>query len=131
MSKDESIFSKIIDGTIPCHRIYEDSKTIAFLDLHPIQPGMVLVVSKNQVDHFMDLPEPDYLALMLTVRLVSQKMHSVFAGKRIGVAIEGFEVPHAHVKLFPVASGPEFRAEPPTDQPNHAELSRLAKILAL
>lgn len=129
----DSLFTKIIKGEIPCHKIYEDEKTLAFLDIYPIQPGAVLVVPKVQIDHFFDLPPEDYTALMATVKRVAEHLRQQFPDKqRIGVIIEGFEVPHAHVKVFPINSGDELRQHPDTSkEPDHAALAELAKKLAL
>ena len=69
---EDSIFTKIIKGEIPSHKIYEDERTLAFVDINPIQPGQVVVVSKAQVDSFMDLADEDYSALWQTVRNVAR-----------------------------------------------------------
>jgi histidine triad (HIT) family protein len=129
---EDSLFTKIIKGEIPSHKVYEDDKTLAFMDIYPIQPGAVLVVSKAQVDHFFDLSEVDYQALMATVQKVARKMQLFFTDAlRIGVLIEGFEVPHAHVKLVPLRSEKELRRLPDTSvEPNHDELEALAQKLA-
>lgn len=128
----DSVFTKIIKGDIPSHKVYEDERTLAFMDINPIQPGMVLVIPKAQVDHFMDLAEDDYAALMETVRRVARKMHEVFPDKRVAVQIEGLDVPHAHVKMFPFASAGEFRALPNTStEPNHPALAQMADKLAI
>lgn len=127
----DSIFTKIIKREIPCHAVYEDDKTLAFMDINPVRQGQVLVVPKAQVDHFMDLPEADYRALMDVVKQVAQRLRQVFPDKRVGVIIEGFEVPHAHVKLLPISSGDELRAMPSEDgQPDHPKLAEIAKQLA-
>lgn len=126
----DSVFTKIIKGDIPAHKVYEDDKTLAFMDINPVQPGMVLVVPKVQIDHFMDLEDADYQALMATVKKVSKKMRQVFPDKRVAVMIEGLDVPHAHVKLFPFASAGEFRALPNTNtEPNHPALAQMAEKL--
>jgi histidine triad (HIT) family protein len=126
----DSVFTKIIKGEIPSHKVYEDDLVLAFMDINPIQPGMVLVVSKKQIDHFMDLPDEDYQALMMAVKKISLKMREVFPDKRIAVQIEGLDVPHVHVKLFPFASADEFRAVPNTNtEPNHPALAQMAEKL--
>lgn len=126
----DSVFTKIIKGEIPAHKVYEDDKTLAFMDINPVQPGMVLVVPKVQIDHFMDLEDADYQALMAAVKKVSKKMRQVFPDKRVAVMIEGLDVPHAHVKLFPFASAGEFRALPNTNtEPNHPALAQMAEKL--
>ena len=126
----DSVFTKIIKGEIPCHKVYEDDKTLAFMDINPVQPGMVLVIPKKQIDHFTDLPDEDYQAVMATVKKVGEKMREVFPDKRVAVMIEGLDVPHAHVKMFPFASAQEFRSLPNTNtEPNHPALAQMAKKL--
>ena len=130
---EDSIFTKIIKGEIPSHKVYEDDKTMAFMDIHPIQPGHVLVVPKNQVGHFFDLPDEDYLALMVTVKKVAKRLREVFPDKaRVGVIIEGFDTPeHTHVKVFPADGGYELRHAPDMSaEPDHSILAELAKRLA-
>ncbi len=132
MGMQESIFTKIIKGDIPSHKVYEDDRAIAFMDIHPLQPGMVLVVPKVQIDHFMDLPDEDYEALMAAVKKVALRLHEVFPDKRVGVQIEGLDVPHAHVKIFPFSSSDEFRARPDTDsEPDHGALAEMAERLKI
>ena len=70
----DSIFTKIIKGEIPCHKIYEDDKTFAFLDIHPIQPGQILVVPKKQIADFYDLDNEDYVAFFGTVKKIAKKL---------------------------------------------------------
>jgi len=127
----DSIFTKIIKGEIPCHKVYEDEHTFVFMDIHPIQTGHVLVVTKSQVPTVWDLTDEDYAALMSTCRKIAHKMHRVFPDKkRIGLMIEGLEVDHAHVKLFPIDTGDEFRAKPDMEsEPDHPALAELAKKL--
>jgi histidine triad (HIT) family protein len=128
----DSVFTKIIKGEIPCHKVYEDEHTLAFLDIHPVQPGMTLVVTKQQVEDITQLSDDEFQALMATVKKVSARLHEVFPNKkRIGVQIEGLDVPHTHVKLFPIDSGQEFRTEPDFDsEPDHTALAAMAKKLA-
>lgn len=127
----DSIFTKIIKGEIPAHKIYEDGKTFAFLDIHPVQPGMVLVVSKFPAETAWELPESDYQALWKTVRKVAERLKQVFPDKkRIGVQVEGLDVPHVHVKVFPINSGAEFHAKPDmAAEPDHAALAKMAEKL--
>jgi histidine triad (HIT) family protein len=129
----DSIFTKIIKGEIPCHKVYEDDKTFAFMDIHPIQPGHVLVVTKTPAKTFLDLSEDDYQALFLTVKKVGIKLNQVFNQKRrIGVMIEGLDVDHVHVKLFPINNGDEFRREPDVNtEPDHEALAKMAEKLRI
>ncbi|HUP26160.1 MAG TPA: HIT family protein [Candidatus Limnocylindrales bacterium] len=131
---EDSVFTKIIKGEIPCHKVYEDDNTLAFMDIHPIQPGHVLVVPKIQVGHFFDLADPDYLALMTTVKKVAQKLQQAFPEKpRVCVIIEGFDTPeHVHVKVFPASSGDELRYVPDMNgEPDHPALAAMAEKLTI
>ena len=129
----DSIFTRIIKGEIPCHKVYEDEKTIAFLDIHPVQPGMTLVVSKAQVAHFEDLDDTSYQALWSTVKKVAHRLRTVFPEKKkIAVQVEGLDVDHAHVKLFPIDTADEFRAlADETVEPDHDVLAALAARLRI
>lgn len=131
--QEPSIFTRIIRGEIPCHKVYEDEHTIAFLDIHPIQPGQVLVVPKLQVADFYNLPDPEYDAFFATVKKVAQKLREQFpAKKRIGVMIEGLDVDHVHAKLFPIDTGDEYRYEPDMAlEPDHQALTAMAVRLRL
>lgn len=93
-----SIFSKIIAGEIPCYKIYEDEKTLAFLDIHPETPGHTLVVPKVEVDKLYELQMEDYLAVMKTVKMLASRMERVL-GRRTLMKVVGTDVPHAHVHL--------------------------------
>ena len=97
-----SIFTKIIQGEIPCYKIYEDDKTFAFLDIHPESKGHVLVIPKNEVDKIYELPDPDedYQALMATVKKLSQHMEKQLGARTLWKVV-GTDVPHAHVHLMP------------------------------
>lgn len=101
-----SIFSKIIAGEIPCYKIYEDEKTLAFLDIHPETPGHTLVIPKVEVDKLYDLGMEDYLAVMKTVKLLAKRMEKVL-GARTLMKVIGTDVPHAHVHL--VSFDPDYK----------------------
>lgn len=126
-----SIFSQIIRGELPSHKVYEDDKTLAFLDIHPKQPGHVLVVPKTEVDNLWDLADEDYEALMRTAKKVAQRIQEVLAPRRVGMMVEGIAVPHAHVHVFPFNSIEEFHHVPDMRaEPNHEELAKIAAKLA-
>lgn len=95
-----SIFTKIINNEIPCYKIYEDDKTLAFLDINPETKGHTLVVPKKEVDKIYDLEDEDYQALMQTVKKLSQNMEKVLSRRTLWKVI-GTDVPHAHVHLLP------------------------------
>jgi len=95
-----SIFTQIIKGEIPCYKIYEDDKTIAFLDIHPETKGHTLVIPKLEVDKIYELPEEDYQALMATAKKLSKHMDEKL-GQRTLWKVIGTDVPHAHIHLEP------------------------------
>lgn len=101
-----SVFTKIINGEIPCYKIYEDDSNLAFLDIHPETKGHVLVIPKKEVDKIYDLADEDYQALMATVKKLSRHMEKIL-GRRIFWKVIGTDVPHAHVHLMP--HDPEWR----------------------
>lgn len=96
-----SIFSRIIAGEIPSHRIHEDDRTYAFLDINPRSEGHTLVVPKREVDYLFDLPEEDYAALWAACATVATAIKAVTGCRRVVVIVLGYEVPHAHVHLIP------------------------------
>jgi len=127
----ESIFTKIIKGEIPCHKVYEDDLTLAFMDIHPITPGHVLVISKKQVDKLWELPDADYQAINNTVRKVCKRIEEVLNPGRVGIKVIGTDVPHAHVHVFPFNSIDEYRTAPDMNkQPDQASLAEMAKKLS-
>ena len=106
---EDSIFTKIIKGDIPSHKIYEDDKTFAFLDIHPLQEGHVLVVPKVQVEFIWDLEAEDYQALMNTVQKVGRRLREVMEASYVGVEVIGVDVPHAHVHVVPFTTVDDLR----------------------
>lgn len=127
-----SIFSKIIKGEIPCHKIYEDERTFAFLDIHPMQPGHVIVVPKIQVDEFQNLTKDDYIAVFNTVKLVAERLKEAFPTKRVGLKVIGIDVPHAHVHVLPFADMDEYGgAVDMGAEPDHDALAEMAQKLVI
>ena len=128
----DSIFTKIIKGQIPSHRIYEDAKTIAFLPLHPIAKAHVLVVPKNQVDEFFDLNNQDYHALMNTVKKVAKHLKQVTGAKRVGLQVVGLDVAHAHVHVIAFDTLDQYRQqEDASAEPDHEQLAKMAQKLRM
>lgn len=128
---EESIFTKIVKGDLPCEKIYEDDRTLAFLDIHPVQPGHTLVIPKKQVEFAWDLDEEDYAAVMNTARKVARRLKDVLKTPYVGEEIIGVEVPHAHIHVIPFSSVAEFRNIPDkTQEPDFAALAEMAKKLA-
>lgn len=105
-----SIFSRIIAGEIPCHKVAESSDYFAFLDIRPVSKGHTLVVPKNEVDYVFDLDEYTYLGLMEFAMKVAKAMDHALKPIRTAMTVEGLEVPHAHIHLIPMyAEGGPFR----------------------
>jgi len=127
-----SIFTKIIKGQIPCHKIYEDDFTFAFLDIHPKTPGHTLVVSKKQIPQVWDLPDEDYKALMNTVKKVALRIRKVLKPQFVGEQIIGVDVPHTHVHVFAYNTMAEYRrVVDMSAEPDHTALTEIAKKLAI
>lgn len=97
-----SIFTKIINGEIPCYKIAEDENYIAFLDIFPLKKGHTLVVPKKEIDYMFDLDSETYQGLMLFTKKIAEAIRVTYPCNRIGMAVIGLEVPHAHIHLVPI-----------------------------
>lgn len=98
----DSIFTKIINGEIPCHKIAENDKFLAFLDIMPLAKGHTLVIPKVENDYIFDLNDNELAELMVFAKSVAKKVELAIPCKRIGVAVIGLEVPHTHIHLVPL-----------------------------
>ena len=129
---EETIFTKIINGEIPSHKIYEDDATYAFLDIHPVTEGHVLVVSKTPVEFIWDLPPEEYQALMSTVYKLGAHIRSTLGVPHVGIIVEGTGVPHTHVHLIPFVEDGELRQVADMSvEPDHARLAVIAEKLRI
>lgn len=108
-----SIFARIAAGEIPSYKVAEDEKHFAFLDINPMAPGHTLVIPRKETDYLFDLSAEEYGELMEFARKVALKLKKAVPCKRIGVAVLGMEVPHAHIHLVPLQSEADmdFRAQ--------------------
>jgi histidine triad (HIT) family protein len=97
-----SVFSKIVSGDMPAFKVAEDENHLAFLDVFPLAYGHVLVIPKKQTDYIFDISSYEYLALFRFAQQVAKAMDKVVVCKRIGIAVIGLEVPHAHIHLVPL-----------------------------
>lgn len=97
-----TIFSKIVAGEIPSYKVAEDEKHYAFLDINPVAPGHTLVIPKREVDYIFDLSDEEYAELQLFAKKVASAIKNVMPCQRVGVAVMGLEVPHAHIHLIPI-----------------------------
>ncbi|MBT4760286.1 MAG: HIT family protein [Bdellovibrionaceae bacterium] len=106
-----SIFTKIINGEIPSYKIHEDELTYTFLNINPIQLGHLLIVPKQEVDHIIDADDESYLQVYKNAKIIGKALQKVTSCKRIGYAVQGFEVPHFHLHLIPMLSPEDFLFE--------------------
>jgi histidine triad (HIT) family protein len=128
---EDSIFTKIIKGEIPAHKIYEDEDVLAFLDIHPIVPGHTLVVPKKQVEFIWDLETEDYQKLTMAVRKIALHLREVLPVSYVGEKVVGTDVPHAHIHLIPFNRSGEYNRGPKDAEaePDHAALAAMAEKL--
>lgn len=99
-----SVFTRIINGEIPCHKVGEDERFLAFLDIHPLREGHTLIVPKVEVDRFFDLPVDILSDMMPFAQEVAVRIKRACPCDRVGMAVIGLEVPHAHLHLIPIDS---------------------------
>ena len=124
-----SIFTRIINGEIPCYKVAEDDRFIAFLDVRPLKPGHTLVVPKKEVDYIFDLDEETLAGMMVFARRIALAMKEVVDCRRIGVAVLGLEVPHAHIHLIPLTRETDLLFTNPRIPVTDEENKRLAKAI--
>lgn len=132
----DSIFTKIIKGEIPCHKIYEDDRVIAFLDIHPIRPGHVLVVPKTQIGRVWELSDDDYGYLMSVVKHIAKQIKLTLDSPRVGMFVDGYDTAdHAHIHLLPLTEAIEQALlqyiEGGQKEPDHSALAKIAQQIAL
>ena len=123
----DSIFTKIINGDIPCYKILENEHFVSFLDINPIKEGHTLVVPKLQVDYIYDLPNDIFAGLFNFSKIVAQKLKSSIECDRIGISVIGLEVPHAHIHLIPINEISDMSFEKPRIHPSKIELDKVLK----
>lgn len=99
-----TIFTKIIQGEIPCHKLYEDERSFSFLDIRPINPGHALVMPKEETDYLFDLGDEMLQHLMVVAKKVGLAIDRAVSCERVGIIVAGLEVPHAHIHLVPIRS---------------------------
>ncbi|SHI97358.1 HIT family protein [Flavobacterium haoranii] len=104
-----SIFTKIVNGEIPCYKIAEDDNYLAFLDVNPNAKGHTLCIPKQEINKIFDMEEEHYMGLMAFSRKVAKAIEKTIACKRVGVAVVGLEVPHVHVHLIPLHDMDDMR----------------------
>ena len=125
--QEPSVFTKIINGEIPAHKIYEDNQVIAFLTVQPFSEGHTLVVPKKQIDQIWDLEDEDFDYLWETTRKIAVHLRKILDSERIGVVVKGFDVPHAHIHLIPIPREKVVNLDP-FPEPPIASNDDLAKV---
>ena len=121
-----TIFSKIINGDIPCYKIAENEDCFAFLDINPMVRGHVLVVPKREVDYIFDLPDNELADLQLFAKRIAVALKKVIPCQRIGQAVLGMEVPHAHIHLIPMQSEKDMLFSNPKLKLTEQEFTEIA-----
>lgn len=122
-----SIFTKIIGGEVPCHKIAEDEHYFAFLDIRPLKRGHTLVIPKREVDYLFDLDEETYLGLHRFARKVALGLEKAVPCTRIATAVLGLEVPHAHIHLVPIEKESDLRFSNPRVTLSQEEFAQIAR----
>ncbi len=126
-----TIFTRIIEGEIPCYKVAEDDQFFAFLDINPLHAGHTLVVPKVEVDYLFDLEDEILSAMMIFAKKVAAQIRSKIECKRVAVVVIGLEVPHAHIHLIPISSegDVDFRAERAKFTPE--EFQEIAEMISI
>ena len=124
-----SIFTKIVNGEIPAYKVAEDENHLAFLDIFPLAKGHVLVIPKKQTDYIFDIESKDYIALWEFAQKIAKAMDKGIKCERIGVAVIGLEVPHAHIHLVPINGVSDINFERPKLKFSEEEMKSVADLI--
>lgn len=122
-----SIFSKIAAGEIPCYKVAEDDRFLAFLDINPLVKGHTLVIPKREVDYIFDLPDEELAALHLFAKKVAVAIKKAIPCQKVGVAVIGLEVRHAHIHLIPFQKESDMLFSNPKLQLSPEEFTQIAQ----
>jgi histidine triad (HIT) family protein len=125
-----TIFSRIAAGEIPSYKVAEDDLHYAFLDINPVSRGHVLVIPRREVNYLFDLPADEYASLLEFARKVAIKVKKAIKCQRVGVAVIGMEVPHAHIHLIPINAESDMDFRKPKLQFTDEEMAAIAKAIA-
>ena len=124
-----TIFTKIINGEIPCFKVAENDKFLAFLDINPISNGHVLVIPKLEVDYIFDIEDELLAQFMMFAKSVAKKIKIAFPCEKVGVTVIGLEVPHAHIHLVPMNKMNDMNFSNPKLQLSMDELESIAESI--
>ncbi len=122
-----SIFSKIVSGEIPAHIVAETTEFLAFLDVNPLVMGHVLVIPKKEIDYIFDMDDESYFGITLFAKIVAKGLKEAFPCRKVGVAVIGLEVPHAHIHLIPMNNVSDMNFSKEKLKPTEEELAEAAK----
>ena len=125
-----TIFTRIINGEIPCYKVAEDERYFAFLDINPMTKGHTLVIPKCEEDYIFNLDDETYSALMLFAKKVAVAIGAAIPCKRVGVAVMGMEVPHTHVHLIPITKESDMIISNPKLTLSAQEMTEIASAIA-
>lgn len=125
-----SIFTRIVKGEIPSYKVAETDKYYAFLDISPLQKGHTLVIPKREEDYLFDLSDEELAGLMVFAKEVARAIQKSVPCKRVGVAVLGLDVPHAHVHLVPLNEGNDLNFSNPKKQFSPEEMKTCAEMIA-
>lgn len=125
-----TLFTKIVDGEIPCHKVAENDEFLAFLDIMPLKLGHVLVIPKSEVDYIFDIEDDLLGRMMIFAKSVAKKIEKVFPCNRVGVTVIGLEVPHAHIHLIPIDKLDDMNFAKPKLKVSTEELQDVAKRIS-
>lgn len=125
-----TIFSRIVAGEIPCYKIAEDERFLAFLDINPLAKGHTLVIPKTEVDYIFNLDDTMYLDLFAFARRVGLAIGTVIPCKRVGITVIGLEVPHAHIHLIPINGITDMEFSRPKLSFTQEEFVETAQLIA-
>lgn len=124
-----SLFTKIVSGEIPCHKVAENDEFLAFLDIMPLAKGHTLVIPKKETDYIFDVEDDAYQRLWLFAKQVAATLRNHIPCKRIGISVIGLEVAHAHIHLIPLQHVEDINFSKPKVAADPAELAALARLL--
>lgn len=125
----ESIFSKIVSGEIPAHKVAETLEYLAFLDINPLTEGHLLVIPKKEVDYLFDLDSETYVGLMMFAQIVALGLKKAMPCVRIGLTVIGLEVPHAHIHLIPINTMDDMNFSRPKLKLTEERLTEIAEAI--
>lgn len=125
-----TIFSKIVNGEIPCYKVYEDDEFLAFLDVSPVSKGHILVIPKKETDYIFDIEDQSYARMWQFAKKISKALKLSVSCERIGISVIGLEVAHAHIHLLPINSLEDMNFSKPKMSFSKQEFEEIADTIA-